>query len=367
MIENVVLFGGSFDPIHNGHINMALKAQQFLGGKNKCKIIFLPNKVSVWKMTSVNPIDKLNMINLAIKDYVNLEVDDYELKSNDENYTYFTIKHFLDMHQNEKIKFYFLIGSDQVELFHLWKNALEISKLVQLIYYPRPNFVFTNDNINKFNIIRVEGDDLVDVSSNSIRDLNNLDIPDCVLTYINDHDLYFLEKIKTYIDDRRYKHCKSVGMLAKDIAISNHIEKPWRYYIAGLLHDIGKNVPLEIEKIIERQYQNYMPIDKKLYHQFYSAMIANEDFQINDEKILDAIRYHATGKAHMTKIGMAVYASDKIDPLRGYDSSAMILKCKENLKEGFIFVLKENKIHLLSKKRDINNKLTNECFEYYLK
>ena len=108
MIENVVLFGGSFDPIHNGHINMALKAQQFLGGKNKCKIIFLPNKVSVWKMTSVNPIDKLNMINLAIKDYVNLEVDDYELKSNDENYTYFTIKHFLDTYQNKNLKFYFL-------------------------------------------------------------------------------------------------------------------------------------------------------------------------------------------------------------------------------------------------------------------
>ncbi len=366
MIKNIVLFGGSFDPIHNGHINMALKAQEFLGGINNCKIIFIPNKISIWKNNSVSSLDKLSMLNLALKNYVNLEVDDFELKSDEINYTYITIKYFLDKYKGQDIKLYFLMGSDQVEKFNLWRNALEISKQVQLIYYPRPNFKFLNDNITTYNIIKVNGDELVDVSSNSIRDLNNLDIPEVVLNYIHEHDLYYLNKIKTYIDDRRYRHSKSVGMLAFEIAKSNNIEKPYRFYIAGLLHDIGKNVPKDIIDLINKEYEDYMPINVKLYHQFYSALIARDDFKINDEEILDAIRYHATGKANMTLLGMTVYAADKIDPLRGYDSSEMITKMKQDINEGFRFVLNENKIFLLSKSADINNKLTNECFKYYL-
>ncbi len=366
MIKNIVLFGGSFDPIHNGHINMALKAQQFLGGKNNCKVIFLPNRVSVWKDESVDANDKLNMIKLAIKDYVNLDVDDFELNSQTENYTYLSIQHFIDVYKNEKIKLYFLIGSDQVELFHLWKNAEEISNLVQLIYYPRPNFKFTNDNINKFKIIKVSGDELVDVSSNSIRDLNNLDIPDVVLNYINNHDLYFLRKIAKYIDNKRYLHSKSVAMLAKQIAVSNNIEKPWRYYIAGILHDVGKNVSESQQKKIETEYKEYMPMSYKLYHQFNSAYIAHDDFKITDEDILFAIRYHATGNKNMSLLAMTVYAADKIDPLRGYDSSDMINKMKSNIIEGFKYVLGRNKEYLMSKNSNIDNILTKQCFECYL-
>ena len=366
MIEKLVIFGGSFDPIHKGHINMALETQNALGGPGKCRIVFLPNKNSVWKDRTTNPKDKLMMLKLAIKDYVNLDIDDFELNQNGPNYSYFSIKYFLNHYKDQNIEIYFLLGTDQLNAFHLWMNAEEISSLVKLLHYPRPDIIPNIENIKKYNFITLTNVKSYEASSNSIRNLEALDIPDSVLEYINKKDLYFLKHIKEYIDDKRFKHCKSVGLLAKKIADSNHLENSHKYYIAGLLHDIGKYVPKDIELAIERKYKEYMPIDKKLYHQFYSANIANQDFGIQDEEILDAIRYHATGKANMSKIGMIIYASDKVDPLRGYDSSYMIEALLKNYFDGFKLVLKENKKFLTESNKDINNRLTNECFKCYL-
>lgn len=366
MINKLVIFGGSFDPIHKGHINMALQTQNFLGGPEKCRIVFLPNKKSVWKNQSASPNDKLMMLKLAIKDYVNLDIDDFELKQNGPNYSYFSIKYFINHYKDQNIDLYFLLGTDQLNAFHLWMNADEIASMIKLLHYPRPDMLPNMNNIKKYNFITLDNVKCYDVSSNAVRNLEMLDVPDLVLEYINKKDLYFLQQVKKYIDAKRFNHCKSVGLLAKKIADSNNLEKSYKYYIAGLLHDIGKYVPKDIELMIEDQYKDYMPIDKRLYHQFYSALIAKNDFGIEDEEILDAIRYHATGKANMSKTGMIIYAADKVDPLRGYDSKFMIDALLNNYIDGFKLVLKENKIFLEESNKDINNRLTNECFKCYL-
>ena len=69
-MKNIILFGGSFDPIHNGHIEMAKRASTFLDAE----VIFIPAVISVWKEHSADFIHKVNMINLAIKDYPFLKV-----------------------------------------------------------------------------------------------------------------------------------------------------------------------------------------------------------------------------------------------------------------------------------------------------
>ena len=63
---------------------------------------------------------------------------------------------------------------------------------------------------------------------------------------------------------------------------------------------------------------------------------------------------------------MVVYASDKIEPTRGFDSSFLINSCLKNYKQGFIDTLVDNKKYLLAHNKDIENKLTDECFEMYL-
>ena len=365
-MKNIVLFGGSFDPIHNGHINMALEAQKALGGPSYCEIIFIPNRVSVWKEQSIDPIHKINMISLAIKSYRGFSLSTFELDSFEENYTHITVEHFNNIYKDDA-NLFLLIGQDQVESFHKWKNVDDIVKRVQVIFYRREkNKEPDKTNIDKYRMIEIKHNKIYEVSSFEMRGLHNLDTPKIVLSYIQDNNLYYIPKIASYVDEKRFEHLKSVALLCYDIALNNKKEDPEKYYVAGLLHDIGKNIDEKTIKMVEEQFSDYLPIDKKLYHQFLSAEIAIKEFNIKDEDILQAIRFHATGKANMNSIAKVVYAADKIDPLRGYDSINMIMAMMNNIDEGFKYVLHENKKHLLSKGRDIDNKLTNECFECYL-
>ena len=61
-----------------------------------------------------------------------------------------------------------------------------------------------------------------------------------------------------------------------------------------------------------------------------------------------------------------IYAADKIEPTRGFDSSGLIKECLNDIEQGFIEVLSANKEYLTQMKKDINNRLTKECFEQYL-
>jgi len=358
-MKNIILFGGSFDPIHNGHLNMARIAKAKLQAD---KVIFIPNGVSVWKEKGTSPSDKYEMVKLAIKKEKGFSISDFEL-NREANYTIHTIRYFKEVYPKDNL--FFLIGADQVNQFHNWKEVDEISSSVKVVYFKRTGFELESKNIEKYKMKAVEGME-VDVSSTEVRTLTRPDTSIEVLEYIQNHDLYFVKEVEKHIDGKRLEHSKSVALLAYKIALNNKIEKPYRAYIAGLLHDIGKNVDSDIKKYVEENYKQYLPLDEKLYHQFYSAKLAKEVFHIEDQDIIQAIEYHATGINDMNPIAKIVYASDKIDPKRGYNSSKMIKAMMADYKEGFIYVLKENKKHLLSKGRNINNVLTEACLKQYL-
>lgn len=69
----------------------------------------------------------------------------------------------------------------------------------------------------------------------------------------------------------------------------------------------------------------------------------------------------------MTTLGKIIYAADKIEPTRGYDSSTMIDMMEKDVDEGFIEVLKENRKYYNEKNFFVNTPLQLECFKYYLK
>lgn len=71
-------------------------------------------------------------------------------------------------------------------------------------------------------------------------------------------------------------------------------------------------------------YDEYLNYPSYTLHQFAGAAIAYKEFNIRDSEILDAILYHTTGAPKMGKYDKIIYASDKIEPTRGYDSSEMI-------------------------------------------
>ena len=205
------------------------------------------------------------------------------------------------------------------------------------------------------------------ISSTEIRELKSLEVDKRVIDYIVSNNLYFMPKIRHFLSEKRLTHSVSVAKLAYDIAEIHGIDRPDRYFIAGLLHDIGKEMKMdEQNRIMAELYKPYSILPKVLYHQFVGAELTKKVFGIVDEEILDAIMYHATGKKDMSMMGKVLYASDKIEPTRGFDSSDLINEMMKNIDRGFKIVLQANKEYLTDHRGDILNMLTYQCFKQYL-
>ena len=275
-MKNIVIFGGAFDPIHFGHMNMAINASKFLDAD----VYFVPARVSVWKNKSTDVKDRIAMISLAIKQSgmdQKLKISRVEADSNqDINYTIDTIKQFKRAFPQDQL--YLLIGTDQVNSFDKWKCASEIASLAQIIYFERGGLELDSKLIKQFNMMKISGD-VSDASSTKIRDLLSLDTPYEVIDYIISHNLYFVNKLKLYLSEDRYAHSVSVAKLAYQIAHLNRLNNPGDFMIAGLLHDIGKNLPFDRQLQIMNQYfPEYIYLNRKIYHQFTGAYLAKNDF-----------------------------------------------------------------------------------------
>ena len=108
MKKKILLFGGSFDPIHNAHIELTLQAYNELK-VDKCYFILAKNPR--WKKPLSTSKQRLEMLELALKDYKQFEISLIEYNSNKEiTYTYDTIMEMGNFDQNE---YYYLIGTDQ--------------------------------------------------------------------------------------------------------------------------------------------------------------------------------------------------------------------------------------------------------------
>ena len=356
---NKVIFGGGFDPIHLGHINMALAARDALNAD----VLFVPAQVSVWKNESISVNHKLNMMKLALEGYDRFFIDEYELKQKEQPYSYETIRYFKKKYPKSRL--YLLIGQDQANSFHLWKEAEEIAKNAQIVYFKRPKYELNNANIEKYHMIPLEGKE-IEVSSSDVRNLKSIMIDERVLKYIEENNLYFINKVKGYLKETRFNHSLSVARLAYKIAKKHQLDFS-KAYIAGILHDIAKDLDKnESLLLMKKYYPDFVDVGAFAYHQFLGEKIAKEDFGVVDEEILGAIKYHTTGKGSMNWLEKLIYAVDKIDPTRKYNSSSLIKAMEENFEEGFVTVLKANFDFLNTKQVNINNKLTEECYKYYL-
>ena len=360
---NKIIFGGAFDPVHNGHLNMALNAAKQLAGE----VIFVPAPISVWKQSSAPIKDKIAMLKLAIKDYSEFSIDEYEINSGKEiNYSIDTVRHFKKKYPNDKL--FYLIGTDQVNRFHQWKEAEELSKLAQIVFFIRPGSEIHSENVEKYHMIQIVGQKNT-ANSTEIRKLRNYEVPADVLFYIIENEVYEgVVELKSLLTPHRYAHCKSVASVAYQIAISNKLENPLDYYMAALFHDIGKDIPKEEQKeLIEKYFPKYENMPGYCLHQFAGAALARIKFGIEKKEMLEAIEFHCTGNENMGLMAKVIYASDKIEPTRGFDSSDLINAMKKDAEEGFKIVLEANREFLSKKEETAQNELTSKCFAFYLK
>lgn len=364
MSEPLIIYGGSFDPIHNGHLRIAKETIRKLGGK----LFFVPAKNPRWKETASSEEDRLKMIELALEEAnePSFHIDTIEYSRTGLSYSVDTVRYFLDKYRGRDI--YFLIGGDQVNSFPKWKDAKEISSSVKVIYSERNDIKIDPSITKDYNLIPLGFDKAGEISSSSIRSLQMMDEPDPVRHYIEDNDLYYMQKMHEYLGEKRLRHSIRVANLAYELAISNHFEHPWKAYIAGVLHDIGKEMPREqSDALMAKEFPEWASYPHFCHHQFVGAYLAKKDFGITDQEILEAIMSHCTGKANMNDLGIVVFEADKTDPGRGYDSKYLIDGCKKDFKKGFKTLLEQDIEYFKNKGIEVKDDLTLGCFNYYLK
>lgn len=149
-------------------------------------------------------------------------------------------------------------------------------------------------------------------------------------------------EIKTYLKDnlkeRRYNHTLAVVKVAVELAKINSICTQ-KAEVAALVHDVAKN--LSKDEMLNLIYKNSVVLSKiekeniELWHSILAPIVAKEKFQIYDDEILDAIRWHTTGKENMSTLTKIIYISDMIEPNRNFNNVEKIKKITfENLDLG---------------------------------
>jgi nicotinate-nucleotide adenylyltransferase len=131
-MSKVGIFGGTFDPIHHGHLITAQSVREI---RDLDKIIFIPSFISPHKadVNSASPEHRMNMLKLAVEGIDFFEVSDYEIKKEGISYTIDTLKEFKKKYD----KLEFIIGYDNIFKFHTWKNPDEIMKITKILVLKR--------------------------------------------------------------------------------------------------------------------------------------------------------------------------------------------------------------------------------------
>jgi nicotinate-nucleotide adenylyltransferase len=190
-MPKVGIFGGTFDPIHLGHLITAQSVREI---RKLEKIIFIPAFISPHKSDAKTSSaeDRLNMIKFAIDGIPFFDYSDLEIKKGGVSFTIDTLREL----KNRYDELEFIIGYDNIFSFHTWKDPDEIMKLTKLVVLKRKSShppQFEDKYYDQAVFVQTRG---IEISATDLRERvkNGLPInflvPPKVMEYINNHKLY---------------------------------------------------------------------------------------------------------------------------------------------------------------------------------
>ena len=165
------IYGGSFNPVHNGHIHLAETA---LNDFNLDRIFFVPSKISPHRSSDeyVSAEHRINMLEIATANNSKFSVSDYEIKSDRISYTVYTVRHFREVFPDDRL--FLLIGSDMLLTFDEWNSFEEIMANAVLGVISRKNGDMDElekkaSELGKYGEILISKTIPVEVSSTEVR------------------------------------------------------------------------------------------------------------------------------------------------------------------------------------------------------
>jgi len=381
-----VILGGSFNPIHIGHL---LLADEVLSTFGYDRVILVPAFQSPLKSTSTgaSPFDRMDMLAASIPGDPRFTIDDCELSREGVSYTIDTIKDII-VRYCPTGKPGLIIGDDLVPTFDKWRSPGEIAQLTDIIIARRlpdaaatAGFPYPHKTVDN---------GIVNVASGQIREKISKGeawryfIPLGARSIIEDRGLYgfnglreggntWLTRGKDRLNEKivdienavradlgfgKFMHSRNTALLVWDLCRRYGLESQ-KGYLAGIAHDMCKF--LDEKELIRLAHEDGKSMSKleqekpSLLHARAAAVMLQKRFGIFDRDILDAIRYHTTGFQDMNALAKVVYVADKIEISRtGVDPTLREMCQNDDLETLFSAVLNNTVSYLRSRQLDIS-------------
>lgn len=325
------IFGGSFDPVHIEHIRVAQAAVQELGLD---KLLIMPAYAPPHKPYKVLTADahRLEMCRLAFACVPGVEVCDFEIEQAGTSYTYLTCRYFKKRFPDATL--FWLVGTDMLRDFPTWKHPESILEDVTLAVCARneqtdwlaeEQQAFQQRFGKAFEVLAYQG---ADVSSTDVRvlaaageDVSAL-VGEQVQAYIRQQGLYAIPGVKQALaleTPKRKAHSLRVAAVAAKKAAALRMPEQ-KALAAALFHDCAKNVERENELlqgfVLPMQFGE---VPAQVVHQYAGAYLAQTQFGVTDENILNAVRYHTSGRPNMSALEKLIFLADMVEDERDYD------------------------------------------------
>ena len=362
------IYGGSFNPIHKGHLTAAMSAARQLGLD---RLFLIPASVPPHKVLSADsatPQQRLEMTVLATAEMdCPVEVLDLELKRTGKSYTSDTLRELKERYPEDEL--WLLMGTDMFLSFHTWHEPDVILSLASLAAFSRTEegedeaFAAQEKFLEETfgaNVVTLENPDVIEVSSTQVRAALPAGDGEEYLTaavygYILRHGLYgtkadlkhlTAEELRcvalSYLKPRRMAHVLGTEAEAVRLARRYGVDEQ-EARIAALLHDCTKKLNIEEQLALCEKYG--VQLDEmqtwalKLQHAITGAEVARDVFGVSDA-VYEAIRWHTTGKANMTALEKVIYLADYIEPTRDFPGVEELRKAVyEDLDRGLLLGL----------------------------
>ena len=354
------VLGGSFQPVHMGHIAMAKSAAVAL---DLDFVLLVPVKLPPHKelASGANDDERYEMLLRACEDIARTKADDCELRREGKSYTVDTLRYFADKYSGAEL--YLLMGEDMIDSFADWNSPQAVARLAHIVAFPRGK----NSNITAA-ISKAEGafnaritllPSVGDFSSTEIRERLKLGlpirgyVPKAAEKCIYDNGLYLPHECRRIFDDMRttlseYRFRHTIGVWRE---AAYYAEKygadGQKARIAALLHDCAKELSeAELRELLRHNGEPFNST-KALLHAPAGAIIAHEKYGINDVDILRAIALHTTADAEMTNLQKIICIADLTEDGRNrfpppWDGAVEKIHAENDLNRAFLLALSRN-------------------------
>ena len=177
------------------------------------------------------------------------------------------------------------------------------------------------------------------------------------------------EKVRKFQKSTRYEHTIGVMYTAASLAMRYGADMQ-RAMLAGLLHDCAKGFTVEEQKLLSGNYGVILTKEElecpELIHAKLGAYLAEKDYGITDKEVLDAIRWHTTGRPNMSLLDKIIYIADYIEPNRNKAPNLHDMRrlAFEDL-DQCVYAVLESTLQYLHGQGGVIDPMTEETFLFY--